>query len=83
MNTKNPTQPLSLKKISKYHQQESYPGVDLSPPPNMDAFYPIIKNEDDKASENDTVLRFSKGSLPQAKALQPPVSQAKKHPPNI
>ena len=81
MNTNNPNQLSSLKK--KYHQQESYPGVDLSPPPNMDAFYPIIKNEDDKASENDTVLRFSKGPLPQAKALQPPVLQAKKHPPNI
>lgn len=34
-------------------------------------------------SENDTVLHFSKGLLPQAKALQPPVSQAKKHPPNV
>ena len=83
MNTKNPNQPSSLKKISKYHQQESYPGVDLSPPPNMNAFYPIIKNKNDKASENDKVLRFSKGPLPQAKALQPPVSQAKKHPPNV
>ena len=49
----------------------------------MKAFYPIIKNEDDKASKNDTVLRFSKGSLLQAKALQPPVSQAKKHPLNV
>ena len=83
MNTKNPNQLSSLKKVSKYHQQESYPDVDISPPPNMDAFYPIIKNEDDKASENYTILRFSKGLLPQAKALQPPVSQAKKHPPNV
>lgn len=83
MNTRNPNQPSSLKKVTKYHQQESYPGIDLSPPPNMDAFYPIIKNKHDKASKNDTVLHFSKGPLPQAKALQPPVSQAKKHPPNV
>ena len=45
MNMKNPNQLSSLKKVTKYHQQESYPGIDLSPPPNMDAFYPIIKNE--------------------------------------
>ena len=36
MNTKNPTQPSPLKKVTKYHQQENYPGVGLSPPSNMD-----------------------------------------------
>ena len=49
----------------------------------MDTFYPIIKDEKDKAFEKDTVLHFSKNLLPEAKALAPPVSQAKKHPPNI
>ena len=83
MNTKKSKLPSSLKKVPKYHQQKTYPSIDLSPPSNMDAFYPIIKNERDKASKNNTILHFSKGPLPQAKALQPPVLQAKKHPPNV